>query len=167
MQQKMYIKVMLVIALFCVSAAGFWVHLLVHPLGAKAVNSIPFFAGLISIVVVSAFFFFRNLVPFAYVINGMLVIIGTITMVHFSIKYFPTPFEFSMIFKRTLLPDIVILWTAFFIGKALFELEMTNVKNLDALRHKGRLFRYPNMGYWYVHLAGLSIVYSLGYILWK
>lgn len=167
MRQKTYIRVMLVIALGCVSAAGLWVHLLVHPLGAKAVNIIPFFSGLISVVAVSAFFFFRRLVPFAYIINGMLVIIGTITMVHFSIKYFPTPFEFSLIFQRTLLPDIVILWTAFFIGKALFELEMTNPTNMDAPRHKGRFFRYPNMGYWFAHLAGLSVVYTLGYMLWK
>lgn len=158
---------MLVVALGCVSAAGLWVHLLVHPLGAKPVNVIPFISGLISVIAVSVFFFIRRLVPFAYIINGMLVIIGTITMAHYSVKYIPTPFELSMILNRTLLPDIVILWTAFFIGKGLFEIEMTNAKNMDAPRHKGRFFRYPNTGYWLAHLAGMSIVYTLGYMLWK
>ena len=31
----------------------------------------------------------------------------------------------------------------------------------------GVTYRYPNMGWWLVHLVGLSIVYTLGNLLWR
>ncbi len=155
MVQKKYLKIVLITTLVCISLGGFLLHLGIHPIQKLPANFVPFFAGIISVLVVSTMFCFKKLIPFAYLTNGMLAIIGTITMVHYGLV------------KHPILPDILILWGVFFIGKLLFDLEMTNTNNLDAPRHKGRFFRYPNMGYWGVHLAALSIVYYLGHILWK
>jgi hypothetical protein len=73
--------------------------------------------------------------------------------------------SFETVFVGTLLADIAILWVNFFIGKSLFELEMFKV--IDAAVRKGRLFRYPNMGWWGVHVAALSVAYVLGLVIWK
>ncbi|HEY1406032.1 MAG TPA: hypothetical protein VF857_05425 [Spirochaetota bacterium] len=167
MTQKTYMKTILIIALVCISVAGFWIHAIVHPIGDKEANAIPFIAGLVSIFVISVFFFFRRLVPIAYLENGMLAILGMITMTYFSIIHFPVPFDMANLLDKTLLPDVVILVTVFIIGKVLFERQVTNVNNLDSPRHKGRFFRYPNMGYWVAHLVAFSVVCTLGYMLWK
>ena len=145
----------MITSLFMLSLGGFLLHYLVHPLEKQSYGFLPFFAGLISIIVVTVLFFFKKMIPFAYLLNGMLVIIGTITMAHFSLVKFP------------LFADIFMLWSAFFTGKALFDLELMNAGNIDSPRHKGRFFRYPNFGFWGVHLAVLSMVYYLGHILWK
>jgi hypothetical protein len=64
-----------------------------------------------------------------------------------------------------LLADIVLLLPKFFFGKALFELEM--FKAIDApARHK-RFWRYPNMGWWWVHLFAMTAAYAAGNLLWK
>jgi hypothetical protein len=95
----------------------------------------------------------------------MLAIIGTILMAHFSIAHWPAQTTFASIILETTLPDILILWTIFFIGKALFDLETFGY---DPKKPKvGVTYRYPNMGWWFVHLAGLSIVYTLGNLLWR
>ncbi|MFP4081816.1 MAG: hypothetical protein ACLFVG_03550 [Candidatus Aminicenantes bacterium] len=33
--------------------------------------------------------------------------------------------------------------------------------------HRGKFFRYPNMGWWWVHLVALSAVYALGHFIWR
>lgn len=167
MTQKKYIKITLILCLFFISLGGFLLHYRVHPITASTYSFVPFFAGLISLIVVTALFFFKKWVPYAYLANGMLAIIGTITMAHFSISKFSHPVNFATIFTYSLAADIFIVWGAFFIGKALFELEMPGEANLEKPRHKGRFFRYPNLGYWGVHLAALSCVYALGHLLWK
>lgn len=61
--------------------------------------------------------------------------------------------------------DILIVWGKFFIGKVLFELETFGY---DANRPKaGITYRYPNMGWWLIHLAAISLVYYLGNRLWS
>jgi hypothetical protein len=65
----------------------------------------------------------------------------------------------------TTLADILILWGKFFIGKALFDLEFFGY---DAAKEKkGVSYRYPNMGWWFIHLVTVSIVYYLGFMLWR
>jgi hypothetical protein len=167
MTQKKYLKLVLIICLLLLSLGGFLFHTRIHPIGVNPAHFVPFFAGLISIIVITTLFFFKKMVPYAYIANGMLAIIGTITMVHITLVNLPQNFKIADLFLRTLMPDILILWGAFFVGKVIFEVEMTNVNNLDNPRHKGRFIRYPNMGYWFIHLAALSLVYYLGQILWK
>jgi hypothetical protein len=75
------------------------------------------------------------------VLNGFSVIVGTVTMTHFSIVHFPSPFALKSIFLNTLLADILLLWGNFFVGKALFDLE-TFGYDADRVK-KGKPFRYP------------------------
>jgi hypothetical protein len=167
MTQKRYVKLLLILAFLCVTLGGFLLHARAHPPGTNPSFFVPFLAGLFSLTAIAALYSFRRGVPYGYVLNGMLAIIGTITMTHISLANWPEEFTLLTPIMNTLLPDIIILWTAFFIGKLIFELEMTNVNNLDSPRHKGRFLRYPNMGYWFVHLFALSAVYTLGHLIWK
>lgn len=164
MVQKQKIRVLLVVGLFFVSLGGWLLHIRIHPLSKLAVNYIPFIAGLISVTAVPPMFLFRKTLAYAYVLNGMLVIIGTITMTHFSLVDPPEIVTPVTIIMGTLFPDIVILFTNFILGKTLFELEM--LKSEETHSRHGRFFRYPNMGWWFVHLFSLSAVYVLGHFLW-
>jgi hypothetical protein len=38
---------------------------------------------------------------------------------------------------------------------------------MDAAARHGRIWRYPNMGWWWVHLFALSVVYAAGNLLWN
>jgi len=165
MTQKQNIRLLLVTGLAVVSFGGWLLHLRIHPIADDPTHWIPFITGLLSIIVIPAMFMSKKSLPYAYILNGMLVIIGSITMAQVSAPKLADNFSFSTIFIGTLFADIAVLWVNFFLGKALFELEMFKV--IDAAIRKGRWFRYPNMGYWGVHVVSLSIVYVLGLLLWK
>lgn len=164
MTQKKYIKIVLVCGLTVISIGGWLLHYRVHPPSEEAANYLPFLIGIISIVIIPVMFLYRKTMAYAYVINSMIVIIGTITMAHFSLTHLIKPVTLYTIIFNTTLSDIAILWTKFALGRAIFELELLQT-NTD-LKRKGRYFRYPNTGWWLVHLAGMSIVYALGNILW-
>ncbi len=166
MKKKDNIRLTLILALFFLALGGWLFHLQYHKPAEDVENYIPTIAGLISVFVTPILFIFRSTVSFAYLLNGMTAIIGTIAMIHFSIKNPPEVWTLKTILLGTLLADIVILWGKFALGKALFELEMA-VKQPDAPMRKGRFFRFPNMGFWYVHVVTLTVVYLLGAYLWK
>ena len=161
--QKQYLKVTLIAGLILLSLGGLLLHLRIHSPAEDFTNKIPFIIGIISLVVLPVMFFFKKTVPYAYVLNGMIVIIGTITMAHQSLAESLKEITLSAILFRTTFADIMILFTKFAIGKALFELERTT--NLESV-HTGRFLRYPNMGWWIVHLIVMSVVYILGHLLW-
>lgn len=165
MNRKQIIKLTLITGLVFLSLGGWLLHLRVHPPLAQAYNLIPFISGVISIIIVPLLFWSRSTVQYAYVTNGMLVILGTITMAHFSILTLSFPISLESLFFKTMFPDIAILWGNFAIGKALFDLELLSTDK-DVVP-KGRYFRYPNTGWWLVHLLAWSAVYALGNILWK
>jgi hypothetical protein len=165
MTQKQNIRNILIAGLVAASFGGWLLHMRIHPLADSPVNLIPFITGLISIVVLPAMFFSRKTMAYAYVINGMIVIIGTITMGHVSLMRLPPQVTFTTIFLGTLLADIILLLTKFLFGKALFELEM--FKAIDAPARRKRFWRYPNMGWWWVHFSALTAAYAAGYLLWK
>ena len=165
MKQKQKLRLSLVIALFLVSFGGWLLHVRIHPPSKLDVHYIPFFAGLLGTSAVPTMFLFKRTAAYAYVLNGILVIIGTITMTHFSLAHPPEQVTFSTILSRTLLPDILILFTNFLLGKTLFELEL--LRSEDTLVRRGRFFRYPNTGWWFVHLFALSATYLGGHFLWK
>jgi hypothetical protein len=165
MVQKQKIRMLLLAGLFFISLGGWLLHMRIHPLSKLPVNWVPFIAGLISVTAIPVMFLFRRLVAYAYVINGMLVMIGTITMSHFSFAHPPDQLHFQSLVMGTMLPDILVLSTNFVLGKTLFELEMLKTEETP-VRH-GRFFRYPNLGWWFVHLFALSAIYVLGHYLWK
>jgi hypothetical protein len=164
MNRKKLLRLTLIAGFVFLSLGGWLLHLRVHPPAGDEENYIPFIAGIFSICVLPALFWFRAGVAYAYVANGFLVIIGTITMAHFSIVHFRGPVTLAGVMLNTTLADIALLWGKFIVGKALFDLQFLHADADTA--PGGRFFRYPNMGWWWVHLAGLSVVYSLGNVLW-
>ena len=159
------IKETLISSLFFLALGGWLLHLRIHPPEKETYNLVPFIAGIGSVFCIPLLFCFRPTLALAYVLNGFLVIIGTITMAHYSIAHFQGPITPAGIILKTTLADIAILWGKFAAGQALFNLEF--LKSEADTVGKGRYFRYPNMGWWGVHLFALTAVYALGNIFWK
>jgi hypothetical protein len=166
MKQKDNLRLLLILALFFLALGGWLLHLRIHPVSKDAEHYIPAVAGFISIFITPLLFIFRRTTPLAYLINGMTVIIGTITMTTFTLEHPPQVWSVQTILFGTLLADIFVLWGKFVLGKALFEMELA-IGQPEAPMRKGRFFRYPNMGFWLVHLVTLSIVYTIGHKYWQ
>ena len=166
MKNKDYLRLVLILAIFFLALGGWLLHLRIHPIAKDAENYIPLMAGFISVIVTPVLFIFRSTIPFAYLLNGMTVIIGTITMTHFSIENHPPVWTLQTILLGTCLPDILMLWGKFAVGKALFDLDPV-INRPDAEISSGRFFRFPNMGFWFVHVVTLTVVYLIGSYFWK
>lgn len=165
MTRKKNLKALLIACLFFLALGGWLLHLRVHTPGDELDDYVPFITGIFSVFVLPVLFSFKKTLSIAYLVNGMIAIIGTITMAHFSIVKFEGPATFLTIMINTTIADIAILWGKFAIGKAIYDLEFLH--NDNETHPKGRFIRYPNMGFWLIHLAVLSAVYALGNILWK
>jgi hypothetical protein len=140
---ELMIKRILLISLFLLALAGFMLHYRVHPFIIPDIlhpgmmifnktNFLGFIFPLIDVVAVTLLFMSRKTVLYGYVLNGLIVMYGTIFMAHFSIADFiarPIP-PVQWIIKSTL-PDIAIAWADFFIGKALFDfsIRQNNARN--------------------------------------
>ena len=166
MKKKDYLQRTLLLSIFFLALGGWLLHLRIHPLAKDAENIIPAAAGFISVIIIPVLFMFRSTISFAYLLNGMTVIIGTITMTHFSIENPPPAWTLQTILFGTCLPDIFLLWGKFAVGKALFDMEAV-VQHPDDPVHGGRFFRFPNMGFWYAHVVTLTTVYLIGLYFWK
>ena len=165
MNRKMKIKTILIASLFFLALGGWLLHLRIHPLLKDADNIIPLISGIISVFCLPLLFCSSRTIVLAYILNGFLAIIGTITMAQFSIVNFKGPVTLENIILNYTFADIAILWGKFLLGKALFDLEY--LKSDQDLAAQGRFFRYPNMGWWWVHFFALAGVYALGNILWR
>ena len=164
MSRKNLVKATLVGSLFFISLGGWLLHYRIHPITKGAVYYIPFIVGIVSVLFVPVLFWFRKTLALAYLINGFSVILGTIAMGHFSVANFKGPITPENLIVNTLFADITLLWAKFAVGKALYGLSF--LKSDTDTMPKGRYFRYPNMGWWGVHLFVLSLVYILGHLLW-
>jgi len=162
---KTYIRLILLGAFFTLSLAGFIIHARIHVITQNPSFALPFVAGILNIALLPVLFWLKNTIAYAYVLNGFLCIIGTVTMSHFAIARWSDPASSPDILLKSMVIDILIVWGKFFVGKALFELETFGY---DPNRKKaGLTYRYPNMGWWLIHLAGVSFVYFLGNRLWS
>jgi len=162
---RSYIKTTLIAALVALAIGGFLLHARIHPFTKNSSNFVPFISGILSIIIVPLLFSYKKTLSYGYVLNGMLAILGTVVMAHFTIVYWPKPLTITSILLQTTLADIVLLWGKFFVGKALFELES---RGYDAATvKKGIFYRYPNYGWWLVHLVVISLIYSLGHLIWR
>jgi hypothetical protein len=123
----------LLFALFLLALGGFLLHYRIHPFwvadkldpGTFHFKGNFFLANLfpfIDVVLVTILFLSRKTVMYGYLLNGLIVIYGTIFMAHFSIAGFMAqgipPSQWIM---KSLLPDIIIAWADFFVGKALYD----------------------------------------------
>ena len=164
MTRKEYLKDTLIACLFFLSLGGYFLHIMTHPL-VENEYFVPILSGIISVFFLPILFWFKRTTLIAYLINGFLIIIATITMAHYSIVFFKGPYDLYGLLFHTTFADIMIAWAKFFVGKAIFDLQFVH-SEMDPLP-KGRWFRWPNTGFWLVHLVGLSVVYALGNILWR
>jgi len=86
---------------------------------------LSFLFPLIDTVLVTALFTSKRTCVYAYILNGMIVIYGTVFMAHYSIAEFAAKSVPSgQWFLRSTLPDIGIAWADFFVGKSLYDIYM-------------------------------------------
>ena len=98
-----------------------------HP-GGFVFDSTKFFAALfplIDVILVTALFMSRKTAVYGYLLNGLIVIYGTVFMAHLSLAEFAAKsIPLQSMFVKSTLPDIGIAWADFFVGKALYDLYM-------------------------------------------
>ena len=165
MAVRTYIRLILLTALVALSLVGFMVHARVHLAAQYPSFILPLIAGLLSVAIVPLLFWFKRTLAYGYVLNGLLCIIGTVAMARFAIVRWSSPGAPQDILLKSMVIDILIVWGKFFVGKALFDLE---IFGYDAVRPKGDIpYRYPNLGWWLIHLVAVSFVYTLGNRLWS
>ncbi len=122
------------IALVLCAVAGLLLHYRIHNFmvpdpahpGRFFFNStrfLSFIFPLVDVVLVSVLFLSRKTAVYGYLLNGLIVIYGTILMAHYSLAEFSAKSiaPRDWIIKSTL-PDILICWADFFIAKALYDL---------------------------------------------
>jgi hypothetical protein len=127
-------KSTLIIALFLLAISGFLLHYRIHAylipdkvtVGIFIFNKTNFLASLFSLidaVVVTTLFLSRKTAVYGYLLNGLIVIIGTILMAHFSIiDIMAKSIPMASWFTRSTLPDIGVAWADFLVGKSLYDL---------------------------------------------
>lgn len=129
-------KKALLTALFLLSVSGLMLHYRIHNfmVADKANPGIYFFDAtkflsfilpLLDVFLVTLLFTSKKTAVYGFLLNGMIVILGTVLMGHYSIaeiiaKSVPPD---QWVIKSTL-PDIGIAWADFFVGKALYDLHM-------------------------------------------
>jgi hypothetical protein len=126
---------LLLTALVLMATGALYLHLRVHPFLAPdksnpgqtlfmgSFMAASFFA-LLDLVVVSLLFTTRRTAVYGFVLNGMVVIFGTVLMTHFSIvklSVAPSQPWYLLLFKSTL-PDIALAWADFLVAATLYHL---------------------------------------------
>ena len=127
-------KRILLLTLLILAVSGLFLHYRIHNFLVPdrsnpgivifdATKFLSFIFPVIDVVVVTLLFTSRKTAVYGYLLNGLIVIYGTIFMAHFSIaeisaKAIPSS---AWLLKSTL-PDIGIAWADFFVGKALYDL---------------------------------------------
>jgi hypothetical protein len=145
-----------ILALLFLSLGGWLLHFRTHPISGNPSFFIPFILGLVNVIIIPLLFNQKKTVIIAYLINGLGVVIGIMIMAHFSLSALPNPLTFTSIIFKTMLADIIILFTKFFIGQMiLLYFFPTGL---------GRMF---TPSWWVRHFFYITIVYSLGHFLWR
>ena len=72
MTTRTYIRLILLGALVILSLAGFMIHTRIHLISQNPSFIVPFVAGIMSIAVVPALFWFKKTMAYGYVLNGFL-----------------------------------------------------------------------------------------------
>jgi hypothetical protein len=124
----------LLTSLFILAAVGLIIHYRVHnfmvhdkinPLIVKfdGTRFLSFLFPLIDVIVVTALFTSSRTAVYGYLLNGMIVIYGTVFMAHYSVaEFIAKAIPPEQWFAKSTFIDIAIAWADFFIGKALYEI---------------------------------------------
>lgn len=127
-------KKILLLALFILAVSGLLLHYRIHNFMAPdqlhpgnvifdSTKFLSFIFPAVDVVIVTLLFTSRKTAVYGYLLNGLIVIYGTVFMAHFSIaeisaKSIPPG---AWLLKSTL-PDIGVAWADFFVGKALYDI---------------------------------------------
>ena len=126
-------KSSLLSTLFLLALAGLLLHARIHFFmvpdkmnpGSSifdATRFLSFIFPLIDVIIVTLLFLSRKTAIYGYLLNGMLVIYGTVFMAHYSLAEMAAKsIPLSQMLLKSTLPDIGIAWADFFVGKALYE----------------------------------------------
>lgn len=97
--------------LFFISAGGLLLHVRIHPTRVDAFNWVPIIIGLVTMLAVPLMFCGRKTAPWAYLINVASVVVGLITMTHFSIEHWSKDMPVTLwnVLVNTTLADNLIL----------------------------------------------------------
>jgi hypothetical protein len=118
-------RIILLIVLFLMALGGLIVHYTIHPFMEANHFSRTFFLAnilpLLDVVLVTILFLSRKTAIYGYLLNGLIVIFGTVLMAHFNIAgLMANPIPPSQWIMDSMLPSIAITWADFFVGKALY-----------------------------------------------
>src|SRR3990172_1291290 len=127
-------KKVLLAALFLLAVSGLMLHFRIHNFMVEdkaapgmylfyKTNFLAFILPLLDVFLVTLLFTSKKTAVYGFLLNGLIVILGTVLMGHYSIaeiiaKSLP-PDQWIL---RSTLPDIGIAWGDFFVGKSLYDL---------------------------------------------
>jgi len=151
-----------ILALFVLTLGGWLLHVRAHPVSFDPANPsnpaflVPYVAGILGGVAVPLLLNYRRTFVLGYLLNGMSVVIGTITMASLSIAHLPSPLTIRGILFGTMLSSILLLFPKLFLGHMiLFHYHPNGM---------GRLFT----GFWWTrHFIYLAVIFTLGHVLWR
>ncbi len=124
----------LILVLVLLALAGLMLHFRIHPFIVQdkmnpenyVFDSTKFLATLLPLIdlfIVTLLFTSGRTAVYGYLLNGMLVIYGTIFMMHYSIaEMLAKSIPLGEMVLRSTLPDIAIAWADFFAGKMLYDI---------------------------------------------
>ena len=118
-------RIILLLVLFLLALGGLIAHYTIHPFMEVDHFSGTFFLAsifsLVDVVLVTILFLSRKTAIYGYLLNGFIVIFGTIFMVHFNIAGFmANPVSPSQLILNPILLSIGITWADFFVGRSLY-----------------------------------------------
>ena len=146
-------------ALVALGLGGWLLHARIHPLQAGPVMAIPPSVGLLDVVGVTLLFFSRGTAKLGYLLNGLFAIYGITIMTHFGLVRGADLGTLRAL--TTMLPDSLLLFGDFLVGKALFDGYWAEA------RTGVKPWNFLAPGWWVVHFALIPTVYALGHVLWK
>ncbi len=124
----------LLLTLFLLALAGLLLHYRIHDFMIRdrmnpsvvhfnGTKFLSFIFPLTDVFLVTFLFMRRSTAVYAYLLNGLIVIYGTVFMAHFSIAEMTArSVPMSDWIVKSTLPDIAVAWADFFAGKALYDL---------------------------------------------
>ena len=123
----------LLAALVLLAVSGLMLHYRIHSFmvpdtlhpGSFVFDSTKFLAALFNstdVLLVTFLFLSRKTAVYGYLLNGMIVIYGSVFMAHYSLAEMTAKaIPLQAMFLKSTLPDIGIAWADFFVGKALYD----------------------------------------------
>jgi len=122
----------LICAQILLALGALWLHCRIHPYmvpdpltGTTELHVgklIAFIFCLVDVFLVTGLFISPKTAVYGYILNGMLVVFGSVMMAHFSIAILiDTKMSFDVWIWKSTMPDIIIAAGDFMVGKAIYE----------------------------------------------